>query len=308
MLIVLSALSFAAMPIFARVIYASGGDPGTLLALRFSCAAAVLLLIAFGRRATVPPGRSMVGLVLLGGVGYVSQSMSYFTALTMTSAAVLALLVYLYPVAVAVLARFFFRVPLTRTRILSLTLALLGAGLSIGQLSGGSWIGVGLGLLSALIYAFYILAATRVSRGVDALSSAAVITTSAAVVFCGLAVLRGLALPGSTPGWLAVVAISLVSTVAAILAFMAGLARVGPTDAATLSTLEPVGTAVLAVTLLGETLAPLQILGGALIVGAAVVVARSGQTINKRAPVRSRVPLQTTAGVIAVTEISQLPE
>jgi drug/metabolite transporter (DMT)-like permease len=89
---------------------------------------------------------------------------------------------------------------------------------------------------------------------------------------------------------------------------MAGLARVGPTDAATLSTLEPVGTAVLAVTLLGETLAPLQILGGALIVGAAVVVARSGQTINKRAPVRSRVPLQTTAGVIAVTEISQLPE
>jgi len=61
----------------------------------------------------------------------------------------------------------------------------------------------------------------------------------------------------------------------AILAFIAGLARVGPTDAATLSTLEPVGTAVLAVSLLGETLAPLQILGGALIVLAAVAVARA---------------------------------
>ena len=60
------------------------GDPGTLLTLRFSGAAIVLLLLAFGRRATMPTGRSLVGLLLMGGVGYVSQSLSYFTALTMT--------------------------------------------------------------------------------------------------------------------------------------------------------------------------------------------------------------------------------
>jgi drug/metabolite transporter (DMT)-like permease len=40
--------------------------------------------------------------------------------------------------------------------------------------------------------------------------------------------------------------------------------------------LEPVGTAVLAVSILGETLAPLQVAGGALIVLAALVVARAG--------------------------------
>jgi len=275
-LIALSAVSFAAMPVFARVVYAAGGDPGTLLTLRFSSAAVVLLLLAFGRRASVPSGRSLIGLLLMGGVGYVSQSLSYFTALTMTSAALLGLLLYLYPAAVAVLARFFFRVPLTRVRILSLTLAVFGAGLTIGPLGGGSWAGIGLGLLSALIYSFYILAATRVTRNVDALSSAAVIAASAAVVFCGLSALRGWAPPGNLPGWLALLAMSLISTVGAILAFMAGLARVGPTDAATLSTLEPVGTAVLAVALLGETLAPLQILGGAVILSAAVIVARAG--------------------------------
>jgi len=38
----------------------------------------------------------------------------------------------------------------------------------------------------------------------------------------------------------------------AILSFLAGLRRIGPTDAATLSTLEPAMTALLAVLLLGE--------------------------------------------------------
>src|SRR5437016_2682524 len=194
MLIALSAVCFAAMPIFARVVYGAGGDPGTLLTLRFSSAAVVLVFLALGRRAALPSGRTLVGLLLMGGVGYVSQSLSYFTALTMTSAALLGLILYLYPAAVAVLARFFFRVPLTRTRILSLALAVFGAGLTIGPLGGGSWFGIGLGLLSALIYSFYILAATRVARDVAALSSAAVIVTSAAVVFCGVSVLRGLAL------------------------------------------------------------------------------------------------------------------
>src|SRR5207237_9519560 len=90
-----------------------------------------------------------------------------------------------------------------------------------------------------------------------------------------LAVVRGVAWPDSSSGWAAVAAIALVSTVAAILAFLAGLSRIGPTDEATLSTLEPAMTALLAVVLLGESLAPAQILGGVLIVSAALIVARA---------------------------------
>ncbi len=69
MLIALSAVCFAAMPVFARAVYAAGGDPGTLLTLRFAGAAVVLLLLAFGRGAAIPTGRSLVGLLLMGGVG-----------------------------------------------------------------------------------------------------------------------------------------------------------------------------------------------------------------------------------------------
>ena len=79
----------------------------------------MLLPLALLRAAPLPRGATLVGLLLLGSVGYVAESLTYFTALTMTSAALLGLLLYLYPVVVAVLASVLFHVPLTRTRIVS---------------------------------------------------------------------------------------------------------------------------------------------------------------------------------------------
>jgi drug/metabolite transporter (DMT)-like permease len=263
------------MPLFARAAYAAGTEPTTLLLLRFALAAVVLVALAVLRGAAIPRGRTLGLLALMGGVAYVGQSLSYFVALTMTSAALLALLLYVYPVLVAVLATLLFRVPLTRARLVALGFAVAGAALTIGPVGGAGWPGIALGLLSALIYSGYILAGTRLSGRADALTSSTVITASAAVVFAFVSALHGLAPPASLSGWLAVLAISLVSTVIAVLAFLAGLARIGPTDAATLSTLEPAVTAVLSVAILGESLGAMQVLGGGLIVVAAIVVARS---------------------------------
>ena len=76
----------------------------------------------------------------------------------------------------------------------------------------------------------------------------------------------------SAAGWGWVGAIALVCTVAAILLFFAGLARVGPSTAAILSTLEPVVTVGLAAAVFGESLSAVQLLGGALVLGAVVVM------------------------------------
>ena len=81
-------------------------------------------------------------------------------------------------------------------------------------------------------------------------------------------------LPGAWWGWAATVAIAVVCTVVAILAFFAGLKRIGPARAAIASTLEPVVTVVLAWAVLGESLSAMQLLGGALVLGAAARLAR----------------------------------
>ena len=56
------------------------------------------------------------------------------------------------------------------------------------------------------------------------------------------------------------------------LAFITGIRRLGPSQAAIIATLEPVVGVGLAAWLLGERPAPIQLVGGALILGAAVLL------------------------------------
>jgi drug/metabolite transporter (DMT)-like permease len=273
--IVLSALGFASMAVFARHAYASGVDTATLLLLRFSIAGAILWLVFAARRARLPRGKGLLMLVGMGAVGYAGQAFSFFTALTLASAGLATLLLYLYPALVAVLSRVVLRHPLTRLQLGAIAMALAGSALTIGWAVDGSALGVFFGVLAASIYACYILTGSRLPADVTPTASAAVVTTSAAVVYCVVAALRGARWPATAGGWLAVVAIAGVSTAMAIAFFLEGLERLGPVRASVYSTLEPVFTLVLAGTLLGERATPLGLAGGALILAAVLILARS---------------------------------
>ena len=91
------------MAIMARFAYASGVDTTTLLALRFGIAAGILVAIVLARGETWPRGKTLVTLIVLGALGYGGQAFTFFTALTLAPAGLVALLLYLYPALVAVL-------------------------------------------------------------------------------------------------------------------------------------------------------------------------------------------------------------
>jgi drug/metabolite transporter (DMT)-like permease len=84
--------------------------------------------------------------------------------------------------------------------------------------------------------------------------------------------------PAAVPGaaWAALVGFGVFSAFA-VVAFLGGARRIGAARAALVSTFEPVYTIVLATLLLGETLGPIQVLGGTLVV-VGVVLAESGRT------------------------------
>ncbi len=278
-LVVVSAAAFGAMAIFARRAYDDGAGVTGVLALRFALAAAVLLVVVRARGLALPRGRLLVALVLLGGLGYVGQSLSYFTALTLAPAGLVALLLYLYPGFVTVLSVALGRERLTRARGFALLLATAGTALTVGGGAGGdrpvALLGVLLGVVSAAVYAVYIVLSERTTAAAGPLPSTAVITASAAVAVGVPALVTGSPVPSSPGGWAAVAAMALVSTVVAIVAFFAGLARLGPTSTATLSTLEPVVTVTLAALVLGEAVGPLQAAGGALVLAAVLVLVRT---------------------------------
>ncbi len=272
--IIFSAMSFGAIAIFAKTAYQAGSDPISVLFFRFSIASIVMIPWIILGKISFPRGRYLLGLILMGGIGYVGMSFCYFTALTMASAGLVAILLYLYPAIVTFFSALLFEEQMTRAKILALCLAIFGTFLTIGPEGGGRFLGILLAMSAPFIYAAYILTGSRILKQVPVLSSSTVIMVSASLVFGGAVLIQGLHLPNTWVGWGGILGIALFSTVFAIVTFFAGLERVGPTNASVLSTFEPITTVVLASLFFGEEVGLLRIIGGSLILVAVVLLAR----------------------------------
>ena len=273
-----SAAAFGAMGVFGKLAYEEGSTAATLLSTRFVFAAvvlwAVLAVTGGGRRLRTLSRRDVFLALGLGAVGYGAQAACYFAALERMDASLLALVLYTFPAMVAVAA-----IVLGRDRAslrTGIALVLAGSGLALvltgaaaGSLQPAATV---LGLGAAAVYTVYILTSEGIATRVDSLALATLVCTGAAVTLTGAGLATGGLDPAAVtaPGWLWLALLAVVSTVGAIALFFAGLRRVGPTAAAILSTLEPVVTVGLASAVFGETLGPVQLAGGALVLLAAV--------------------------------------
>ncbi len=280
LLVAVSASAFGAMPIFGRYAYAGGTDVLGLLTLRFGIGGIVLAVVAQQRGVVWPRGRALAFIVAMGAIGYFGQSLCYFIALQHAQASLVALLLYLYPAFVTLLAAMWLDERLTRVKCAALVLCLAGSALMVGG-GHGEPVGIALGFAAAIVYSLYIVIGARVTRGVGPLATTAVVCLAAAAMFGMLSIGRTAVgmpphWPATSAAWMAVIAIALLSTVTAMLAFFGGLGRLGAARTSMLSTLEPVVTVTLASLLLGETLGWLQWVGGASVLGAVLWLVRSG--------------------------------
>lgn len=299
-----SAVFFGAMPIFGRFAYEAGVTPGALLLVRFSLAAALLLMLLLVRpglrrlsrapdvtgRSTLSRGGAIVLAFGLGAVAYAGQAGLYFSALQRLDASMLSLILYTYPVMVTVVAVLLGRDRLNRWRSLAL-LAACG-GIVLVLLGTGSMhlqpLGALLAFGSAVVYTSYILVSDTVVHRLAPVTLAGLVMTGAAATLGVEAFLTGVDLSFGWRGWFWVACIAVVSTVLATLAFFAGLRRTGASTASILSTLEPVVTTSLAALTLGESLSPIQIFGGVLVLSSAGILqirssraARSTPTVDR---------------------------
>jgi drug/metabolite transporter (DMT)-like permease len=70
--------------------------------------------------------------------------------------------------------------------------------------------------------------------------------------------------------------LALFATLVPVAAFLAGSPRIGPSAAATLSTVEPVVAVTIAVLLMGEQVTYAMLAGGTMVLFAAVLLSRQG--------------------------------
>ena len=302
-----SAACFSTLGVFGKLAADAGANVATTLLARFGLAAALCWLV-LGIGGGIPairraPRRVVLVGLGLGAAGYSLQSTFFFTAIENADVSLVSLVLYTYPAFVTVAALALGRAePSLRigsalaVASVGLVLVLLTAGTGSLDLRGALF-----ALAASVTYTTYILISDRIVGAVDPFALSTLVLTGATASFAVAGVATGsLELSLGADAWLWLVLIALVSTVVAVAAFFAGLRRVGPSEAAILSTFEPVVTVVLAFLVLGERLTGAQLAGAVLVLGAVIVLqlpARRRAARNRRTALRAAPAASAPSGL-----------
>ena len=271
LIVVAAASGFGILGPLARFAYDAGLDPLSFVAWRAIFALVVIAVaVAFQRRRGRPTvnvfrlaRRDQVGILVVGVAG-LALNVAMFIAFGLTSIAIALLAFYTYPALVAVSAAALGHEQLDAGRLAALVLALggmvlvVGGGLAVGGAVSVHPVGVLLGLAAAVGQTAFVTVSRSRFRDVPAEQAMGWIIAVTAVGCTIVAVMAG------SP-------FSVVFRRGDALAFAA---LAGILGAGIPMLIEPLVGVTLAAILLGEALAPLQAVGGAAILVAALLVQR----------------------------------
>jgi drug/metabolite transporter (DMT)-like permease len=275
LLVVLAACGFGSITILMTIALGAGATVPSAIVLRFLLAAPFLLVAAGWREVARTGGRHRGELLLLGGGGQAAVNLISLSALLFIPAPTLVFLFYTYPSWIAVLAAARGTERVTPVRALALLLSLAGIATIVGNPWSGAMhpTGVLLALGAAVVYALYIPLIGRLQQGTSPANASLHVALGAAAFGAAWGLATGELSAGfAMRGWLAILTMSLVSTVFAFLVFLRGLAVLGPVRTAIVSTVEPFWAALLAALVLGQPLSPRTLLGGAMIAAAVLLL------------------------------------
>ncbi|WP_293224778.1 EamA family transporter [Ottowia sp.] len=277
--LLLIALLMASNHVAARLAFDHGVTVATAVAFRSTGTAlavgALLVLQRVPVALTARERRALPAIGVLIGV----QSLCLYAAVARLPV-VLALLVFnAFPLMTALWARLLYGHRPERTVLLAMPIILLGLVLALdvlGAASGlgaaGQWraigAGVGFALVAAALFGLALVLtqheAGRLDGRVRTFGSIAV----AAVVAVAAALAQGgFALPTAPVGWLGLVLLMLLYGTGITLLFTV-LPRLGVVGNSPVLNVEPVFALVLGWLILGQSVAPLQVLGALIVVGA----------------------------------------
>ena len=288
LLIVVAASSFGVLGPIARYADEAGVSSLTLVTWRAAVGAIVVLVFlalraAGGIRLWKPwrelPRRDLL-LMSLSAPTNALLNLAMFIAFIRIGIALSLLIFYVYPALVALASVIWFGERLDRLRWAALAISMTGVVLVVagaGDLGALDLLGIGLAAAAALAQMFYALAAHHGFRAVPGAQAAASTMGGAALIYLVIFALLG-RLPeigqplASLAALWPVMVAGVIGAGLATVCFIAGIRLLGAPRATILSTLEPVVGVGLAAILFGTVPAVLQLIGGALIITAGIVL------------------------------------
>jgi DME family drug/metabolite transporter len=287
--IVLAGIFWSSVGLFARFLSAYQLNPFYMVVLRTLCAVSCLgiYLAVFKRQWLVIDRRDVGRFLRAGVVTIVLAHPALFMSLQANTIAVATILLYTAPFYVVVLSRFLYSEAITGRKCLALLLALLGLALvvNIFDLSNLAVtpMGLGIGLLAGFLQGVQTLVMKDVSTRYHATTALFYTFSSGLIILWLVLLVFKISMPVTLPGpaWLGVVGVGIITTLTPFLLFTWGLQRTEAGIASIASMLEPITAALLGYFVLGEHLAPIQIVGMALMLAGIAIVALPKKDSNK---------------------------
>jgi len=272
------ATCIALSPIWVRL---SEVGPTASAFWRVALAAPLLWSIcALAPRAAAPATREHWALLVAAGLAFAGDLAFWHWSIQFTSVANSTLLANLASIFVTLAAWLLWRQKPSRQFLVGLALALAGVGLLVRtsfDFSPRALLGDGLGVVTAMFYAWYLLSVKGLrDRGAATLQLMAVTSTLTAVILLPVALASGeVLLPAGASGWLTLLGLAWVSHAAGQGLIAYALAHLPAAFSSVGLLFQPVMAAAFAWVLLGEPLVALQVAGGAVVL-VAIYLARRG--------------------------------
>ncbi len=281
--LLLIACMFGANHVAARVALDHGVDVATAVAVRSGVTAAVVALIV--RLYGVPlrlsaRHRRVMPLI---GVLVAVQSLCLYSAVARIPVGLALLAFNTYPLWTALAAWTLYRHRPARATLVAMPVILFGLALALdvaGAASGlgavAHWGEIGAGVVFAVVAAatFGVVLALTQHEVADLdgrLRTAITMSIVGGLALLGTFALGGLHWPDAAAGWWGLGALTLLYGTAFTMLFML-LPRLGVVGNSPILNVEPVAALAMAWLILGQTVAPIQVVGGLLVVGAVMAL------------------------------------
>jgi drug/metabolite transporter (DMT)-like permease len=280
-----AAILWAISGVCGKLLLSGALSPARLVFYR--CALATLLLfVILLLRDPLRLGlkqRDFAFFVAMGTLGLALTQFTYYSAIQVLSVGLAILLQYLAPLWILLFERFYLKLPLTRSRLVALGLALAGCSLvsleTIGSAHLGGY-GIALGVAAGIFLAAYSLMAQHASKSYADLTvlfySLLFATFFWAIV--GPESWQPLSQIETFNYWI-VAYVAAFGTIVPYLLFIRALRYLTASQVGIATTAEPVAAAVIAWVFLAERLSSLQIAGGLCVLGA-IVLLHSGSEVR----------------------------
>ena len=281
--LLLIALMMGANHVAARFAFNNGADVATAVVVRSSVTALVILAILLSQgvrvKFTVRHKKALAGIGVLVGV----QSLCLYSAVARLPVALALLAFNTYPIWTAVWSAILYRKHPEKAMLVAMPVILVGLAMALdvfGAASGlgasGQWARIGTGVAFALAaagtFALALVLTQHEAGDVDGrVRTASTMAITAVIALATVAVQGGFHLPTAPAGWGGLVGLTVLYGTGFTIMFTV-LPRLGVVGNSAIMNVEPVFALVLAWALLGQAIAPVQVAGALLVVGAVMVL------------------------------------